>query len=493
MTSRLSEQPIRGRPLILAACMAATFMAAIEATIIATVMPVIANSLGDYGQYAWVFSAYMLAQAVTIPLYGRLADMFGRREVFFAGVALFLLGSALCGFAESMAQLVAFRTIQGLGAGGVQPVANTIVGDIFSPVERARIQGLLSSVFGVAAIAGPSVGAAIASSGHWAWVFWINIPAGAAAAAMIALFLPRHAQPRQRQVDYAGSFLLTLSVGALMLLLLHGPALPGGKLALTFAVFCAAGVALIWYERRVPEPMLPLELWRLPIVATSGMGNFATGVLMMGITAYMPAFTQGVLGEGTGATATILATMALVWPLGSTVAGLRLARSSFRAVASMGALALILGTTELALLPPEASWQLAGLGAAAIGVGMGFCNTTFMVCGQTSVAWVQRGAATSSIMFLRFMGQALGAALFGAVVNSGLSGAAAANGPVLDQIMNPARRAALSADEIARLTDVAAAAMRHGFLMSVALAVLTLVLARKYPPGLGPATQKRQA
>jgi hypothetical protein len=222
------------------------------------------------------------------------------------------------------------------------------------------------------------------------------------------------------------------------------------------------------------------------------MGNFATGVLMMGVTAYMPAFTQGVLGGGTGATATILAAMAVVWPLGSTVAGLRLARSSFRAVASTGALALILGTTELAMLPPQASWPWACLGAAAIGVGMGFCNTTFMVCGQTSVAWAQRGAATSSIMFLRFMGQALGAALFGAVVNFGLSGAAAAGGPVLDRIMNPARRAALPADEIAQLTDFAAAAMRYGFWMTVALAVLTFVLARQYPSRLGPATQKRQ-
>jgi EmrB/QacA subfamily drug resistance transporter len=478
--------------LILAACMAATFMAAIEATIVATVMPVIANSLGDYGEYAWVFSAYMLAQAVTIPLYGRFTDMFGRREVFFAGVALFILGSALCGFAGSMTQLVAFRAIQGLGAGGVQPVANTIVGDIFSPVERARIQGLLSSVFGFAAIAGPSAGAAIASTGHWAWVFWINIPAGVGAATMIALFLPKHATPRRRQVDYAGSFLLTLSVGALMLLLLHGPGLTGGTLALTFAVFGFGGAALIWHEGRVPEPMLPLELWRLPIIATSGMGNFATGVLIMGVTAYIPAFTQGVLGEGTGATATILAVMAVVWPAGSTAAGLLLARSTFRAVASAGATALILGATELAILPPQAPWPLVGLGAAAIGVGMGFCNTTFMVCGQTSVAWAQRGAATSSIMFMRFIGQALGAALFGAVVNFGLSGAAAAGGPVLDRIMNPDTRAATPADEMAQLTGSAAAAMRYGFCMTVALAVLTLVLARRYPPRLGPATQKHQ-
>src|ERR1700733_7429365 len=214
--------PLARRKLILAACMAASFMAAVEATIIATAMPSIATSLGGFGLFAWVFSSYMLTQAASIPIYGRLADIYGRRRVFFAGALLFLVGSTLCGFAHSMAQLVVFRAIQGLGAGGVQPIANTIVGDIYTPVERARVQGMLSGVFGVSAILGPSLGAFIVQYGDWPVVFWMNIPIGAAAIVMIALFLPEEADTRSRQVDYLGSVLLMLTTATLMLLLIQG-------------------------------------------------------------------------------------------------------------------------------------------------------------------------------------------------------------------------------------------------------------------------------
>ncbi len=232
------EIPLSRRKLILAACMAASFMAAVEATIIATVMPSIANSLGGFGLYAWVFSAYMLAQAATIPLYGRLADIYGRRRVFYAGAGLFLLGSTLCGFAHTMPQLVMFRAIQGFGAGGVQPIANTIVGDIYSPAERARVQGMLSGVFGVAAIFGPSLGAFIVQYGDWPVVFWVNLPIGAAAIAMIALFLPEHVPSRQRQIDYTGSLLLMLAI-AMLMLLLQGTSLD----RLTLAAFAAKWVS----------------------------------------------------------------------------------------------------------------------------------------------------------------------------------------------------------------------------------------------------------
>src|SRR5215472_3527530 len=171
-----TDLPAARRRLILAACMAASFMAAVEATIMATAMPSIAAGLGGFGLFAWAFSAYMLAQAATIPIYGRLADIYGRRRVFYAGASLFLLGSTLCGFSHSMLQLVIFRAVQGLGAGGVQPIANTIVGDIYTPVERARVQGMLSGVFGVSAIIGPSLGAFIVQYGDWPLVFWMNLP-----------------------------------------------------------------------------------------------------------------------------------------------------------------------------------------------------------------------------------------------------------------------------------------------------------------------------
>ncbi len=478
---------IHGRKLILAACMAASFMAAIEATIVATVMPAIASDLGGYGLFAWVFSAYMLAQAVTIPLFGRLADMYGRRKVFFAGVALFLLGSTLCGFARTMPLLVLFRAIQGLGAGGVQPIANTIVADIYTPVERARIQGMLSGVFGVAAIIGPSLGAFIVYYGYWPLVFWINLPIGAVAIAMIARFLPRHELSRPRRVDYLGSMLLMAAVTALMLLLVHGTGLETSSATLAVTIFVASAAILIWHERRAAEPMLPLELWRNRMVANSSLGSLITGILMMGVMAWLPAYVQGVMNHGANVSAAILAVMAVTWVLGSTAAGLCLPRSSYRRIATWGAAGLILGAAALVTLSPESGSIWIGFGAVTIGAGMGFCNTTYMVSAQTSVAWHQRGAATSSIMFLRFLGQALGAAAFGAVLNVSLAGAAHS----FDQIMDPAFRARLSAGDLDRSIGLIAVAMRHGYLLVGAMALLALWVARRFPAKFGPSDQAR--
>jgi EmrB/QacA subfamily drug resistance transporter len=487
----IADPPLARRPLILAACMAASFMAAVEATIIATVMPSIANSLGGFDLFAWVFSSYMLAQAATIPVYGRLADIYGRRKVFFAGAGLFLLGSTLCGFSHSMLQLVVFRAMQGLGAGGVQPIANTIVGDIYNPAERARVQGMLSGVFGVAAVIGPSLGAFIVQYGAWPLVFWVNLPIGALAIGMIAWFLPEHVQSRHHRIDYKGSLLLILAIGMLMLLVQRTT--PGlVALAVFAATFLLAGAALVAHERLIAEPMLPLELWRNPVIVSSSIGSLVTGTLMMGVTAYLPTYLQGIMGHGTNVSAVILALMAVVWVLGSATAGLCLPHTSYRRIAMIGAVLLISGAAVLLGMTPTCAPAWAGAGAVLIGVGMGFCNTTFMVSVQTSVAWRQRGAATSSIMFLRFLGQSLGAAIFGGVLTASLADRTADAAGVLEQLMDPVRRAILAAADLAWLTEATATAMRHAYMLTGTLAILALLLALTYPVGLGPASQARQ-
>ncbi len=488
-TTVAPERLLARRSLILAACMAATFMAAIEATIIATVMPSIASSLGGFSLFAWVFSSYMLAQACTIPLYGRLADIYGRRKIFYAGVTLFLLGSTLCGFSQTMTQLVLFRAIQGLGAGGVQPMANTIVGDIYTPVERARVQGMLSGVFGIAAVIGPSLGAFIVRYGNWPLVFWINLPIGVAAVAMIALFLPHEAQYRSRHVDYAGSLLLLVALGSLMLLLIQGPGFDAVMLATLMVIFSLSGIALVLYERKIVEPMLPFELWRNRVILVSGVGSLVTGTLMMGVTAYLPTYVQGVMGRDTSVTALILAAMLVVWVLGSTTAGLCLAHTTYRCIATTGALALVAGAAMLIVMTPEHSVVWAGIGAILIGGGMGFCNTTFTVAAQTSVAWRQRGAATSSTMFLRFLGQSLGAAAFGAVLNFGLFGRTSIMFNPLERLMDPQARAVMEPIRLDALIDAVSAAMEQAYLLTGTLAILALLLALTYPAKLGPATQ----
>ena len=483
--------PLSRRPLILAACMAASFMAAVEATIMATAMPTIAARLGGFGLFAWVFSAYMLGQAATIPVYGRLADIYGRRKVFYAGASLFLLGSTLCGFSHTMLQLVVFRAIQGLGAGGVQPIANTIVGDIYGPVERARVQGMLSGVFGVSAVIGPSLGAFIVQYGDWPVVFWMNLPIGVAAIAMIALFLPEHVKSRTHHVDYTGSLLLMVAIAALMLLM-QAAGRDGTTVAALAAIFLLSGIALVLHERRVAEPMLPLELWRNRVIVSSSVGSLVTGTLMMGVTAYLPTYIQGAMGRGAEVSAVILALMSVVWVLGSATAGLCLPRTSYRRIATLGALALIVGAAVLILMTPARGPAWAGIGAVLIGAGMGFCNTTFMVSVQTSVAWAQRGAATSSTMFLRFLGQSLGAGLFGAVLGASLLHRSPETAHALDQLMDPHWRATLAAGKLHQLVDATTAAMCHAYLLTGSLAVLALALALTYPGGLGPASQARR-
>lgn len=468
-------------------------MAAIEATIIATAMPSIANSLGGFSLFAWVFSSYMLAQAATIPLYGRLADIYGRRNVFYAGTLLFLLGSTLCGFSHTMVQLIVFRAIQGLGAGGVQPIANTIVGDIYTPVERARVQGLLSGVFGVAAVIGPSLGAFIVRYGAWPVVFWINLPIGVAAIVMIAFFLPEDVQRRPHHVDYVGSLILLVTVGSLMLLLIQGAGFDYRLLVTTAAITCVSGAALFIYERRIAEPMLPLELWGHRVIAVSGAGSLVTGTLMMGVTAYLSTYVQGIMGRGANVTALILALMSVVWVLGSTIAGLCLPRFTYRGIAATGALGLIAGAAMLIGTTPARGAVWAGAGAVLIGAGMGFCNTTFMVAAQASVAWHQRGAATSSTMFLRFMGQSLGAAAFGAVLTIGLFGHASNATAPLEKLLDPHRRATLTQGQLDSLIDVTSSAMGHAYFLTGTMAVLALLLALAYPANLGPASQKRLA
>ena len=442
------------RPLILTACLAATFMAAIEATIIAIVMPAIARDLGDVSLYAWVFAAYMAGQAATIPIWGRLADRNGRRKTFFAGIALFLIGSTLCGFATSMPQLVAFRLLQGLGAGGVQPLANTIIADIYPPAMRARLQGLMSSVFGIAAIIGPSAGAMLTRHGAWPWVFWMNLPIGLLAIAMLARVLPPDPAPTATGIDVKGSCLLLAAVTSLLIVLRSASAWTVAALALTT-------FALIVQQTRAKPPILPFELWRDRVLVASGMGSLITGLLMMGVMAWLPALILDVLHQPEGLAALFLAIMAVVWVLGSTAAGLLLPRLGYRAVAAAGAVFLTAGAAALVSVVASSPEWRSVMGFALIGIGMGFCNTTFMVAAQTSVGYGQRGAATASIMFLRFLGQALGAAAFAAMGD--LTGALASN------------------------PDQIAAALRAGYELTLAWAVLTVIVAISFPARLAPA------
>jgi EmrB/QacA subfamily drug resistance transporter len=472
------------RGFILAASMMATFMAAVESTIVATAMPTIVADLGDFRLFSWVFTAYLLTQVVSVPIYGRLADLYGRKLVFFAGTSLFLVGSTLCGFAGGMLSLIVFRTIQGLGAGAVQPVAYIIVGDIYSPAERARVQGLLSGVFGVAAIVGPPVGALLVEHAHWAIVFWINLPIGIVAIAMMAAFLREKMQTRRHQIDYLGSLLLMAGAGVLTLTLVQAQSMSWSIFTLGVVIGLAATAALIWHERRAAEPMLPLELWRNRVVALGNFGSFAIGAILMGISGFLPAYVQGAMGRSATVAGIVLGAMTVSWSLASFAAGHVMVHFSYRASAILGGLALVFGSAVLIVMTPMSGPVLAGLGALLIGVGLGFCNTTYLVSAQAAVSQGERGAATSSNVFMRIFGQSTGAALFGAMVNAGIERYAPQAGNVVDRLMEPALRQSLGASEIARLTAAMAGALENVYVVSGLLGVAVVALGVGLPAHL---------
>ena len=411
--------PTRRGP-VLAGLVLAMFMAAIEGTIVATAMPSIAGALGGFALYAWVFAGYLLVQAVTTPMFGKLADLIGRKPVFVAGVAVFLLGSVACGFATSMPWLIAFRLVQGLGAGAVQPVTSTLAGDLYAFHERAQVQGWLSSVWGLSAVVGPLAGGLIVQHLHWAWIFWLNVPFGLVAIVLVTRFLNERVEPAPRSVDGVGVVTFTLAVSALMVALTQGSSLPAWLVAALAATSALAGVAFWRREQRAPEAMIPPDLWRDPLVRTANLATLGSGVVMIGVITYLPTYAQGVLGTSALTAGFALTTMSMGWPVASVAAGLLMVRIGSRATARLGAVALLVGSLGFVALDRSLGAGFAAGASAAIGVGMGLLSTTFLVSVQTRVAWERRGAATATNMLMRILGNALGAALLGGVVNASL-------------------------------------------------------------------------
>jgi EmrB/QacA subfamily drug resistance transporter len=466
--------------------MLAMFMAAVEATIVATAMPTIIADLGGFQLFSWVFAIYLLTQAVTTPIYGKLADMFGRKPAFYGGACLFLIGSAMAGLATSMEWLIAFRALQGLGAGAIMPVATTIIGDIYTAEERAAVQGYLSAVWGVAAVIGPALGAFFVEHWNWALVFWVNLPIGVITIALMALFLHEGERHRAHQVDYPGAALLTTGTTALMLGLIQGASLPSGLVAALIIGSALALVSFLHVERRALEPMMPLGLWRSRVIATGNLAQLVAAAVMIGTTSFLPSFVQGVMGKSASAAGIVVGAMAFAWPIASSIGGPLMVATSFRLTALLGAISLTFGSAVLAVMGPDSSLYFACFGAVFVGFGLGFTNSTYLIAVQTSVDWPQRGAATSANIFMRMIGQSMGAALYGALVNHGVARDAGANADIVNQMMEPASRSALAPELLDRVTLAMAAALHSVFVIAALLATTAIVLALRVPAHLNP-------
>ncbi len=406
-------------PLLLA-MMLSTGLVAIDSTVIATAVQSIVGAIGGFAEFPWLFSVYMLASAVTVPVYAKLADTIGRKPIMLFGIGAFLLGSILAALAWNMPSLIAFRLIQGLGAGAVLPMSITMVGDMYTLEERARVQGYMASVWAISAVVGPTLGGIFAQFDLWRGIFLINIPLCLAAGWMIWTRFQEKVERRTHRIDYAGAALFTGALTLLILGVLQGGKAWGWASPQSLAVFGAGVVLLVAFgfvERRAAEPVLPFYLLSRRLLLSTNLLGFCVGVGLIGLTEYVPTFLSVTTGVSPIVAGLGLGALTLGWPIAATLSGRVYLRFGFRPTAILGGVVLVIGTSSLALTARTPSfWLVTGI-CFVIGAGFGFSAVTTLVAAQSSVSWEERGVVTGTQMLFRSVGQALGAAVLGAVAN----------------------------------------------------------------------------
>jgi EmrB/QacA subfamily drug resistance transporter len=405
--------------------MLSTALVAIDSTIIATAVPSVVDDIGGFGQFPWLFSIYLLAQAVTVPVYGKLADLFGRKPVILWGIGVFLVGSVLCGFATSMAMLIVFRVVQGLGAGAIAPATVTIVGDLYTVEERAKVQGYVASVWGISSVVGPTLGGVFSEYVSWRWIFFVNLPLCVLAGWMIMRSYHERKTPSRPVIDYPGAVLLTAGLTLVILGVLEGGQAWAWNSTASVGIL-GAGVlllgAFLLVERRSSEPVLPLWVFRRRLLVSSGVVSAGAGAVLLGLSSYVPTYAQVVIGVGPLVAGLALAALTLGWPIAASQSGRVYLRFGFRACAMTGSAIIVVGAAMLLLLDGDTSvWQV-GATSLVIGFGMGLTVSPTLIASQSSVGWQERGVVTANNMFLRSVGSALGTAVFGAVANATLRG-----------------------------------------------------------------------
>jgi EmrB/QacA subfamily drug resistance transporter len=463
------------RPLTVVALLLGLFLAAMEMTVVSTAMPTAVGDLGGIHFYAWAFAAYMLTATVTVPIHGKLADLHGRKPVMLAGLALFLLGSFACGHATSMAMLIAFRAVQGLGAGAIQPIALTIVGDLFDVKERARWQGVFGAVWGIAGLIGPLLGGAIVRYLSWRWVFYVNIPLGLACAAVLAANYHERVERHEHRLDLAGALLLTVAVVAA---LLAARSRAAAMVAVPVAVVALA--LFLAVERRAKEPLLPLDLFSQRVMAVASSTGALVGAAMIAMVTYVPLYVQSVLGASPTGAGSAIAPMAIGWPVASALAGRLLPRLGYRVLISGGLALTACAALGIALfLHPEQSLFVPRVLTALYGLGLGFANTPLIIAVQTSVPWNRRGVATASTMFFRTIGGTLAVGILGGVLAAALSASGAPAGAV-DRLLGP-ERSALDPALVAGVSSALASGMALIFWTVFAIAVAAVAVSLTFP------------
>jgi EmrB/QacA subfamily drug resistance transporter len=468
-----------------AGIMLATLLAALDQTIVATALPGIVADLHAFEDLSWIVTAYLVASTVTVPLYGKLGDIHGRRRMFVVAISIFLLGSLLCALAQDIGQLVGARVVQGLGAGGLLPLAQTAIADLFSPRDRGRYQGLIGAMWAIAAIAGPLLGGTLTDAASWRWIFWLNLPLGAIALAVVLRTMRVPHVRQEHRVDVLGA--VTLSVGVVCLLLAcswGGSRFAWGSPEILGVA--AAGVlalaAFVWVARRVPEPLLPLGLFRGSIFAVSSLASVTFGALMFAVTIYVPVFAQGALAVSATTSGFALVPLLLTWTLMSFVSGQVISRTGrYRAFPIIGSLVVLAGVALLAALGSDTTSLGLAVAVAVIGAGMGTMIQSYIIATQNAVPGAVVGTATAALQFFRSMGGSLAVAGLGALLAARLStelearlGDAASR---IDQDRLLEGGAAIPADLVSGVQQALGASLHAVFLALIPIAALGLVFA----------------
>lgn len=465
--------------------MVASFLVGLDTMVMITAMPTVIGQLGGISLYSWVFSSYLLTSTVTVPIYGKLSDLYGRRPVFIVSTTIFMVASVLAGQAQSMEQLIFFRFLQGIGAGGVQPITMIILSDIFTLEQRARVMGVFSSIWGIAALVGPALGGFLTEQVSWRWVFYINIPLALASIALVWLFLRENIQRREHWIDWTGAALLSGSVTAL----LFGLGSPGeGGAALDVPPPLMLGLSalllalFIRQERRAPEPMLPLDIFANPLISVATITAALMGVAIFSQSTYVSPYLQGVIGLQPTLAGFIVAGSSLTWSAIAWVSGHMMLKWGYRVTAVFGGACVLLGALQLNLLQPSTDpWHVV-LMLAIAGAGFGCISPVTMFASQNAVAWERRGVVTGANMFARTIGGTIGVSVAGALFAASI---ASSLGPSVDasQLLSEAGRAATNPAQLAAMQRTLDEALHAVYVFLSVVGVLTLLACMALPGG----------
>lgn len=468
------------RRLVTIALFVATFLVALDTAVVSTALPTVIGQIGGIHLYAWVFSAYLLTSTVTVPIYGKLADLYGRKPVFLASIVIFLVGSMLCGQSQTMEQLIAFRLLQGLGAGGVLPINQTILGDVYPLEERARITGVFSTIWGVSGLLGPAIGGFLTEHVSWRWVFYVNFPLCILSMLLLWRFFHERLQRRRHSIDVLGAITLSGAV-ALLLVGLQSTDNPTRQVVL-YGLAVLLVPIFVWQERRAREPLMPLWLFGRRAIGVSTLGGLLMGFALFGHSTFIPPYVQGVMGATPTIAGFVLAGSSLGWPVASTIGGRLLLRMGFRGPCVIGGVALTLGFLLLLLVQPDSGLLFPTAVTCVLGFGFGFYTVATILAAQTAVGWEHRGVVTSATQFSRNIGGTIGVSIAGALFTAGI-GTATGAGFNPNDLLSPEVRATLSGSDLSFLQVVLADALKNVYVLFVAVGVGATLIGAWLPGG----------